>query len=102
MKPKKESYAYTVLMNTTVDELNEYYLRPTIVTLSNTNSIQAVWNKESNVIMAVFWKKGSLILPNGKNISVSINDSEKRIAFEKGMYAGITKKQQSTDRGNTL
>lgn len=99
MKPKKESYAYTVLMNTTVDELNAYYLRPTIVTLSNTNSIQAVWNKESNVIMAVFWKKGSLILPNGKDISVSINDSEKRIAFEKGMYAGITKKTTINRQG---
>lgn len=123
VKPKNESYDYMVLMNTTVEKLNAYCLNPTIETLSNTNSIQAVWNKESNVIMTVFWKKGSLTLPNGdllkvsrgcnlicaekengyevyvsnplqngKDINVSINVNEKRIAFEKGMYAGITQK----------
>lgn len=123
VKPKNESYDYTVLMNTTVDKLKKYCLNPTLETLSNTNSIQAVWNKESNVIMAVFWKKGSLKLPNGdllevsrgcnlicaeqengyevyvsnplqngKDISVSINGNAKRLAFEKGMYAGITQK----------
>lgn len=122
LKPKKAYYDYTVLMNTTVDKLNEYCLNPTIETLSNTDSVQAVYNKESNTIMAVFWEKGTLTLPsgdlltvsrgcnliceekdnsyeihisnplhNGKEISVGINGSEKRIAFEKGMYAGISK-----------
>lgn len=121
-KPKKESYDYTVLMNTTVDKLNAYCMNPTIETLSNTNSIQAVHNKNSNTVMAVFWKKGTLALPNGdtlkvnrgctliceeqqdvykiyisnplqngKEISVSINNIENKIAFEKGMYAGMTK-----------
>lgn len=121
-KPKKESYDYTVLMNTIVDKLNAYCMNPTMETLSNTDSIQAVYNKDSNTVMAVFWKKGTLALPNGdtlkvnrgctliceeqqdvykiyisnplqndKDINVSINNIENKIAFEKGMYAGITK-----------
>lgn len=122
VKPKNESYDYTVLMNTTVYRLNEYCQNPSIETLSNTDSIQAVQNKDLNTVMAVFWNKGSLTLPsgdtvkvsrgctiicqeqqdtykiyisnplqNGKDISVSINGIEKKIAFEKGMYAGMTK-----------
>lgn len=118
----KYFYDYTVLMNTTVDKLNAYCMNPTMETLSNTDSIQAVYNKDSNTVMAVFWKKGTLALPNGdtlkvnrgctliceehqdvykiyisnplqngKEISVSINNIENKIAFEKGMYAGITK-----------
>lgn len=70
-KPKNESYDYTVLMNTTVDKLNEYCLNPTIITLSNTDGIQAVHNKDSNTVMAVFWKKGSFALPNGDILEVS-------------------------------
>lgn len=122
VKPKKESYDYTVLMNTTVDRLNAYCQNPSIETLSNTDSVQAVYDKDSNTIMAVFWKKGTLSFPNGdlltvsrgcaliceeqqdaykiyisnplqngKDINVSINGIENRIAFEKGMYAGKTK-----------
>lgn len=122
VKPKKESYDYTVLMNTTVDRLNAYCQNPSIETLSNTDSVQAVYDKDSNTITAVFWKKGTLSFPNGdlltvsrgcaliceeqqdaykiyisnplqngKEINVSINGIENRIAFEKGMYAGATK-----------
>lgn len=70
-KPKKESYDYTVLMNTTVDKLNAYCMNPTIETLSNTNRIQAVYNKNSNTVMAVFWKKGTLALPSGDTLKVN-------------------------------
>lgn len=71
IKPKHASYDYTVLMNTTVDELNEYCLNPKIKTIRNTNKVQAVWNENSNTAMGVFWKKGPLTLPNGDTISVN-------------------------------
>lgn len=130
VKPKKESYDYTVLMNTTVDRLNAYCQNPSIETLSNTDSVQAVYDKDSNTIMAVFWKKGTLSFPNGdlltvsrgcaliceeqqdaykiyisnplqngKDINVSINGIENRIAFEKGMYAGATKEIMINKQG---
>lgn len=122
-KPKKADYDYTVLMNVTIDKLNEYCLNPVIETLSNTDSVQAVHNKDSNTIMAVFWKTGSLTLPNGdllkvsracnlicaKNenvykvyvsnplqnghdINLSINAIGTSVSFDKGLYAGETKK----------
>lgn len=130
VKPKNASYDYTVLMNTTTDKLNEYSLNPALETLSNTDSVQAVFNKETNVIMTVFWKEGSLTLPNGdtlkvnrgctliceeqqdsykiyisnplqngKDIKVSINSNEKKVTFEKGMYAGQTKETSVNKQG---
>lgn len=71
-KPKNESYEYTVLMNTTVEKLNAYYLNPTIETLSNTKSIQAVWNKESNHVAAV-------MVDNLRRLLLGINLSDKAV-----------------------
>lgn len=68
---KNEKYDYTVLMNTTPSQLAEYTANPTMHTLSNNSSVQAVWDESTDTFMAVFWEKGSLDLPNGEKLSVS-------------------------------
>ena len=70
-KPKKASYAYTALMNTTPDATEEYLASPTYVTLQNDKNIQAVYDSKNDVAQAVFYKAGKLELPNGKTISAS-------------------------------
>lgn len=70
-KPSNIKYDYTVLMNTTPQATQQYSINPTIITLSNSDRCQAVWNTNSQTMMAVFWKKGDITLPSGEKLSVS-------------------------------
>lgn len=70
-KPKNEKYEYMVLMNTTPEKAKEYSENPTINVLSNNSNCQAVWNRDTNTLMATFWKAGSILLPDNKKLSVN-------------------------------
>lgn len=119
-KPKNASYNYTVLMNRTVEGVEEYYLNPNLVTLENSNDCQAVYDRKNKILQSVFWNSGSLNLPNGntlkvssgctliydlennrvfisnpqqttKTITLTLNGVNYKVAFQKGMYGGQTK-----------
>lgn len=70
-KPKGAAYNYTVLMNTTAENTQSYSLAPNLVTLSNTDKVQAVMDTKTGNIQAVFWGKGSLKTKDGKTIEAS-------------------------------
>lgn len=70
-KPKKASYDYTVVMNTTAEKLNFYKAAPTLITLRNDSKCQAVYSNKTGVIMATFWSKDELSLPDGNKLKVS-------------------------------
>lgn len=79
-KPDDDSYAYTLLMDTSPEELDAYVENPTLHILANTDEIQAVWDESSQVFMAVFWSGGSIRIHDGSLLSVS---SDCAIAVEK-------------------
>lgn len=113
--PRGAEYNYTVLPNVTTDELNDYINNSNYITLCNTKKIQALWNKASSTLFAVFYNKGKIRTPLGDTISVSkgtvliynpseliignpnqksavikikINDKEYITRFKKGIYCG--------------
>lgn len=68
-KPKKASYDYTVLMNTTPDKTEEYIASPELVTIANNKDVQAVYDSNSDILEAVFYKKAEISLPDGRKLS---------------------------------
>lgn len=76
VEPKSGGYEYTLLFNRTLDasflgELDRYVEDPTYQVVVNSGEVQAVWDKESSTFMAVFWKKGELIMPNNLRLAVN-------------------------------
>lgn len=70
-KPRKASYDYTVVMNTTAEKLNQYMVAPTLITLRNDSKCQAVYSNKTDVVMATFWGKDELSLPSGNKLKVN-------------------------------
>lgn len=69
-RPKKDQYAYTVLLNTSPEKLQAFACCPTLHILSNNKRCQAVWNEKKQTLLAVFWKKGSCQMPGGETVWV--------------------------------
>ena len=71
-RPTAAKYDYTVLMNTTPDETEEYIKNPTLKTLCNNTIIQAVYDSKNDVTQAVFHGPSSLKLPDGRRLDISV------------------------------
>lgn len=69
--PKNAAYEYTVLLGVDAAATEQYAKAPTLVTLCNTKRIQAVWHREKQWALAVFWKAGEMCLPNGERVEAS-------------------------------
>lgn len=69
--PNSQKYSYFVAMNTTPEKTKELAENPAIRVLSNNGDCQSVWHENSKTLMAVFWKKGDIILLDGKILSVN-------------------------------
>lgn len=63
--PVDEQYAYAVYPKVTQAELQTKVANPPFAVFSNTTSIQAVLDKNNNIAQIIFYKAGSITLPNG-------------------------------------
>lgn len=70
-KPSNTDYAYFVMVNTTPEKLQNYRQRPNVQILSNNKNCQAVYDRKSKTVVAVFWNRGELKLPDGETLRVS-------------------------------
>lgn len=70
-KPGAGRYEYFVMMNTTPEALESYQETPSVTVLANNGNCQAVYDKKSGNVMAVFWRGGALALPDGETLKVS-------------------------------
>ena len=68
-KINNESYAYAILPNTNVDEVNKYELP--VEVLSNNGYIQAVRHKQLGIDYMIFYQSGKINLRN--NIEIFAN-----------------------------
>jgi chondroitin AC lyase len=66
--PQKAHYSYIVMPATTIDKLKEAYENPKIEIIANTPDIQAVWHKELGIFQAVFYRNGSITIPDGTQL----------------------------------
>ena len=66
--PMNESYAFTVLMNTSVEQTQSYINSPTLKVIENSKNIQAVYDEKNDVLEIIFIKAGELEV-SGKKIS---------------------------------
>tara|TARA_B100001063_G_scaffold247359_1_gene293223 strand:- start:6994 stop:9240 length:2247 start_codon:yes stop_codon:yes gene_type:complete len=71
VSPNNESYEYIVRPNTRLDKLEKGKVINPIDIISNTPHLQAVQNKELNLIQAVFYRAGQLEAGNELIIEVS-------------------------------
>lgn len=71
VKPRKGSYEYMVLVNTTADATANYANSPMISTIANDKYKQVVYHSGDEIMQAVFYKKGSVTLPNGDVVEVN-------------------------------
>lgn len=68
VRPYGDSYAYTVLPDISVEQLQAYTQSPWLTVLANDPRVQAVADSHSSVVQAVFHRAGELTLPNGVRI----------------------------------
>ena len=71
VSPNNESYEYIVRPNTNLDELEKGKVTNPIDIISNTPYLQAVQNKEVNLIQAVFYRAGQLEIIDELTIQAS-------------------------------
>jgi chondroitin AC lyase len=69
-KPSNGKYAYIVVPGTEASGLDNYYKQSGILILSNTPEVQAVQHVGLGRTQIVFYKKGSIKLPNGLVVTV--------------------------------
>lgn len=65
ISPLNGSYAYFILPNVSVEEVDSFYLRPTVNVVSNTTDCQAVSSVDNTLTEAIFYKPSKLKLLNG-------------------------------------
>ncbi len=59
VNPVDSSYEYVILPGKSVEETKNYSQNPDIEILSNTNKLQAVYNKKLDMYAIVFWEAGT-------------------------------------------
>jgi chondroitin AC lyase len=64
--PQDATYQYTVLPNTTPEQMARYAKLPDMEVLSNSDSIQAVYSSSAKVVEAAFRQAGPLVTPLGE------------------------------------
>ena len=68
-KPEAAGYAYFVLPAATAALADQYCKHPDVSILSNTASLQAVWNRPLAMTQVVFYQPGTLKISNGLTLS---------------------------------
>ena len=68
--PDAASYAYVVLPDTTPEALDALVAQPQLAILRNTTELQAVWQAEQQLLQAVFWHAGTLIVNDWLTVTV--------------------------------
>lgn len=64
------SYQYIVVPGVSVEELAQIAAQPHVNVISNTPAVQAVWHEKLLMLQAVFWRPGSVHIPNGMSVEV--------------------------------
>lgn len=86
--PKSASYEYTIMPSTTRDKVLEYENSPTAIVLANSPAVQAIKDRELNIISGNFWtdelttvdiiscknKASVMIQETDREINISISD----------------------------
>lgn len=71
VKPDNASYAYTTVMNTTPEALEQLIQKPSLQVLRNDERIQAVYDTQTKQLQAVVWKADEIELPGGLTVSTN-------------------------------
>ncbi len=87
ISPEDGSYQYTILPETTEDELKAYVQNPKAEILSNTTELQAVWHNELKILQAAFYKPGSVETPEGLKLAVTQPCSIMVRLYDDGTYS---------------
>lgn len=78
VNPKESTYAYVLLPNKTSLQTETYSKNPNISILANTSTVQAVKEKNLNIIGANFWNAGSVEgIKAANTCSIMIKDDRK-------------------------
>lgn len=88
--PKNQSYAYVLLPNASVSQINTYAKSPDIVIAANSPEVQAVLENKLHILQANFWtdtltelkQQGKVILTASKKASVQISRLPKRLKID--------------------
>jgi len=71
INPTDATYAYAVYPNTSTKTIINHKANPAFQILSNTKTVQAVYNKTLKITQAIFFTAGSITLADGKELTVS-------------------------------
>ncbi len=94
--PSDATYAWVTLANVSEEELAAYAKNPTIQVLSNTDSVQAVYDSESKQTAINFFAADSCTLESGETITVNAPASVIVQKGENGYEIAVSNPSQST------
>ncbi len=69
-QPVDHTYQYIILPNKTVEQVSEYYQNMPLRVIRNSKDVQAVLDTQHNVIGAVFFEAGELVVSDSYKVSV--------------------------------
>ena len=69
--PMNDSFSYTVLMNTSVEETQNYVKAPTLKVIENSKKIQAVYDSKNDILEIIFIKPSEIEV-EGKKVSSDV------------------------------
>ena len=72
VNPQSQSYAYIIKPNIALSEVDDF--ESPFKILKNDTKIQAVYHTERNILQAVFYSSGELIIPQWNNITLKVNE----------------------------
>ena len=76
--PTNAGYSYTVLPNTTQNDIQAYVSAPGMVEVANSSTVSAVWSNDDQALGVVFWNSGAVtvdasVTGMAKDLTVSAN-----------------------------